>query len=669
MNLRLRLALALAVAALLPMAVMAAIQALGATRRAEEQTAGRLDRARRQAAILVERETADVRARVAQAAADLGRDRGAARALQQGPASAARALARGLAGRYRLDDVEVRDERGALLAASGPAETSALPIDALALADNGVAMVPPAALPPPRFEEEGGEVDGHGAGDGTGPGGGAGELDGGVSDAGGGIAAGAGPAASPGLVSRRTVSLGGETYLLLGCRRLGRPFLEMVAAITGGPVDLLTPRGEVALEARGAAAAERGAAAAGGARGGDEPGPAAGAVPRATADVPILPGGYAVRVSVEAADARRVRRDLAAALGGVAPLAIAGALLVGLLLAEGIARPVRALWGRAERIAAERSGPLTPSRQSDEVRGLTAAFDRMIEALTESETRLVAAERVAAWQEAARRVAHEVRNALSPIRLAVENLRRTRDRTPDRLAPAIEVETGVILEEVDSLRRLVEEFSLFARMPAPRCALCDLRAAVAKALGLLAPRLEGLGVEVAIDDEGAPHVVRADDDMVGRALKNVLSNALDAMESAPERRLSILLRRVPGAAAEFEEIVVRDTGAGFSADALRRVFEPYFTTRAGSGGTGLGMAIVYRIAAEHGGAVSVSSGGAGSATTGGAAHGATVTLRLPIDGPREAAGVPGDAASGPRDEEGAGHGADSRPAAPRAGAL
>src|SRR5262249_46601036 len=154
---------------------------------------------------------------------------------------------------------------------------------------------------------------------------------------------------------------------------------------------------------------------------------------------------------------------------------------------------------------------------------------------------------------------------------------------------AFEVETATILEEVHTLSRLVDEFSLFARLPSPRPEPCDLRLVLTQALHLFAPRIQALGVRVSVGDVEAPRAVRADPEQMGRALKNVIANALDAMETVPDRSLAITLRRVEGARGalgEFAEISVRDSGAGFEPDALRRVFEPYFTTRAERGGAG-----------------------------------------------------------------------------------
>jgi signal transduction histidine kinase len=127
-------------------------------------------------------------------------------------------------------------------------------------------------------------------------------------------------------------------------------------------------------------------------------------------------------------------------------------------------------------------------------------------------------------------------------------------------------------------------------------------------------------VTVTIDATSAPPTVRADGEQLGRVLKNVVANALDAMDDAADRTLAVSVR------GDGDRIVftVRDTGRGFDPETLRRVFEPYFTTRGGHGGTGLGMAIGRRIAIEHGGALTAS---------GAPGQGATITLTLPVAGP------------------------------------
>ncbi len=396
-----------------------------------------------------------------------------------------------------------------------------------------------------------------------------------------------GAADSATLVERRRVATESETLTLVATRILSRSFVADVAVITGRDAHLHAPGAATCPEPR---------------------------VEVAVAE------GTSLCVSVQPADAKQVRYDLLKSFAGVAPVAFLVALVVGLVIASRIARPIRELADRAESISAQHTRPITLLEETDETRRMTLAFDQMLEALQASERRRLAAERVAAWEEIAKRLAHEIKNPLSPIQLAVENLRRTRERAPGAFDEAFLVETRTILEEVDALRALVDEFAQFARLPRPCVAPCDPRAIVEQALALYSGRVQALGVTVTIDDKSAPASIRADAEQISRVLKNVIANALDAMEGSAERKLS-LAARVVGKQALF---TVTDTGRGFDAETLRRVFEPYFTTRADGGGTGLGMAIAKRIAVEHGGTLTASG------TPG---RGATFTLSIPFAEP------------------------------------
>lgn len=399
-------------------------------------------------------------------------------------------------------------------------------------------------------------------------------------------------------VGRRRVEARGETLWVAGGRRVGSDLLGAIADVTGERAALLAPDGRPTLAA----------------------GSTPDAAERIEAAVPV-DAGWSVVVRAAGGDLEKVRRDLLAAAAGVAPFALAAALILALVLGESFSRRVRALAARADAIAEERGGePLSYPSEGDEVRRLSRSFDRMLDALDASERRRLGAERIAAWQEVARRVAHEVRNALSPIRLAVENLRRTREKSPGALATALDEETRTILEEVDSLRRLVDTFSEFARLPDATRAPCDLADVARRAVAFVAPRAETLEVTLDSELDGVRLPAVADADQIGRVLKNVLGNALDSLEAktSGELRVAIGARASEGHA----EIVISDTGIGISPEDLARVFEPYFTTRLERGGTGLGMAIARRIVEQHGGEI-LAEGAPGK--------GATFTLRLPID--------------------------------------
>lgn len=392
------------------------------------------------------------------------------------------------------------------------------------------------------------------------------------------------------LTERRSVRAENEALTMVATKVLGPAFTADVAAIAGGEARLN--------------------------RGG-----------RPTCRAPFaqipVDDGAVLCVEVQAAEVSAFRYDLLRSFAGVAPVAFLAALAVGLVLAARISRPVRELAERAESISAERSRPITLLPEKDETRRMTVAFDQMLDALQASERQRLSAERVAAWEEIAKRLAHEIKNPLSPIQLAVENLERTRRIAPAAFDAAFEVETRTIKEEVASLRRLVNEFAQFARLPRPRLAASDPRAIVDSALALYAARIEAMRVAVTIDAFAAPATIRADAEQLGRVLKNVIANALDAMEEAPERRLAVTVL----AQGESVSFTVRDTGRGFDSESLRRVFEPYFTTRADRGGTGLGMAIARRIAVEHGGTVHADRA---------PERGAIVTLTVPTTGPPSA---------------------------------
>jgi nitrogen fixation/metabolism regulation signal transduction histidine kinase len=398
----------------------------------------------------------------------------------------------------------------------------------------------------------------------------------------------AGPAAgTAALVERRRVPADSETLTLVATRALGASFVSLVSKIAGGNARLGSP----------------------------------GAATCVAPYVEVRVGDdAALCVSVRPADARDVRHDLLKSFAGVAPVAFLAALAVGFVLAGRIARPVRDLAERAESIAAQRRHPITLLPEREETRRMTLAFDQMLDALESSERRRLSAERIAAWEEIAKRLAHEIKNPLSPIQLAVENLERTKRLSPDTFDEAFVVETRTILEEVGSLRALVDEFAQFARLPRPRVAPCDPRAIAESALALFSARIDTMRVAARIDAAEAPATIHGDAEQLGRVLKNVIANALDAMENAAERTLAVTVRR-EGDRVSF---AVSDTGRGFDQETLRRVFEPYFTTRSDRGGTGLGMAIARRIAVEHGGALTAA---------GAPGRGATITLTVPVEGP------------------------------------
>jgi signal transduction histidine kinase len=297
------------------------------------------------------------------------------------------------------------------------------------------------------------------------------------------------------------------------------------------------------------------------------------------------------------------RQGLLTALATVALVAAGLAAIGGIWLGRRISLPVRELTDVTTRMAAGELDLALPVRSGDEVGRLTTAFNRMAEAVRNGRRDLARSERLAAWRDAARRMAHEVKNPLAPIRMSVENMRRARGVSRDTFEAHFEEECGTILEEVDALRRLVDEFSRFSRLPAPDRSATDPAALVGHAVGLYAASLEGVTLDCRIA-EGLPEV-NLDPGLMGQVLKNLLANALDAV---PERggRIEVRCRTAEG------DILfsVGDNGPGIPEAVRERLFEPQVTTKAG--GSGLGLAISRQIVEQHGGRIDMETGPEGT---------------------------------------------------------
>jgi len=212
-------------------------------------------------------------------------------------------------------------------------------------------------------------------------------------------------------------------------------------------------------------------------------------------------------------------------------------------------------------------------------------------------TPLIRAQKVAAWREVARRLAHEIKNPLTPIQLCAERLGRHFQSSPPPTRQLVEECTKTIVGEVESLKSLVDEFSQFARMPAPRRIPTHLPQLVADTLALYV----GLFREVKIETVSPPAMpmVRLDPEQVRRVLINLVDNAIEAMD----RRGHVVIEIQHAAADRVVRLVVADNGPGIPEGDRERLFMPYYSTK--RRGSGLGLAIVRRIVAEHGGSIEV----------------------------------------------------------------
>jgi signal transduction histidine kinase len=289
------------------------------------------------------------------------------------------------------------------------------------------------------------------------------------------------------------------------------------------------------------------------------------------------------------------------------------ALVFAIFLARRVGGPVAALADEARKVATEQARPIKV-RGTGEIADLAQAFNTMLEDLAATRRRLAATSRVAAWREVARRVAHEVKNPLAPIRAAVETLRRLRAREDPAFDDYFDEATRTVLDEVHRISNIVTEFTRFARLPPPRPVDLDLEEVAKHVVGLHKASASRLGYVV----RRKPQKVRADKDQIVQVLTNLVQNGLDAVKERPDGEVSIA---IDFDGVGYAAITVADNGPGIAPEMQARLFEPYATTK--SAGTGLGLAIAQRIAIEHNGELSLLKG----------PRGAAFRLILPLEGP------------------------------------
>ncbi|NOK21809.1 ATP-binding protein [Corallococcus carmarthensis] len=311
----------------------------------------------------------------------------------------------------------------------------------------------------------------------------------------------------------------------------------------------------------------------------------------------VLPLGNAasVRLTFSRAAAREAEEGVMRAFLLLAGLGLGFAALLGMLVSRWMTRPVEALTSGARRVAEGALDVQVTARATGEVGELVRTFNHMTSELKNTTERLMATERIAAWQEVARRLAHEIKNPLTPIRMSLETLLAAHEARHPSFPTLFKESAGVILEEVERLRRIVDEFSRFARLPKPQLAPVDMGELAQSVLSLYAAPPEGIRLEPALQ---TGVVARADRDQLTQVLVNLVKNAEEAMTG----KGGALRVRVKGTDADAI-VEVEDEGPGIPPEHRARIFEPYFTTK--DGGTGLGLAIASRILQEHGGRLEV----------------------------------------------------------------
>ena len=341
-----------------------------------------------------------------------------------------------------------------------------------------------------------------------------------------------------------------------------------------------------------------------------------GSVPYMVAGAPVRAGGEDAILTVPLANQQReIEREIDELDRGVhlgALFFILVGAAIGLSMAERIADPVRRLTRATRRIARGDFDERIAVRSADELRRLVDAFNSMAAELKAQRDQLERTHRLEAWAEMARQVAHEIKNPLTPIQLSAEHLRRVHADRGEPLGPVLDSCVTAILGQVRLLRQISSEFSSFAASPTARLAAVDLPELVNE---VVEPYRTGLAGRIDIHNHAASPLPRVfvDRTLIARALSNIVENALHAM---PGKGSLTLTAEVDAQAVLLR---IRDTGVGMDDDALARVFEPYFSTKAT--GTGLGLPIARRNVELSGGEIQVESE---------KGRGTLVTLRLPI---------------------------------------
>jgi two-component system nitrogen regulation sensor histidine kinase NtrY len=281
-------------------------------------------------------------------------------------------------------------------------------------------------------------------------------------------------------------------------------------------------------------------------------------------------------------------------------------LLLGLLLswwgAARVTRPVQKLVAAAREVSQGNWNTRVDVRGSDEIGELAKSFNQMTTQLVEQRERLVQVERVAAWRELARRLAHELKNPLFPLQTTVENLQRAREQNSGQFDEVFRESTGIMLGEIENLKAIVNRFSDFAKMPQPELAPVNLNEVVRNAVKLFEAQFGAVGrppITPELHLEENIPIIQADATLLHRAIENLILNAMDAMPAGGV--LMLRTQTIEGGVS----LEVSDTGTGLTPEESERIFTPYYTSK--QHGSGLGLAIVQAIVADHGGRISVES--------------------------------------------------------------
>jgi signal transduction histidine kinase len=430
----------------------------------------------------------------------------------------------------------------------------------------------------------------------------------------------------------RTLPVGEKNFYIIGGRRLDQNFLASLVLPTGmrtllyenlapefAPAQLTDPGGTVQNPERYAALVEESL---------KQPQKQTVATINWTSDAASAETIHAIPLTGRSGEvlgillvgsSRREQVLLTRRIETIAASTAAAALLIALLLtlwfSARITRPVEEMAAVAREVTAGRWDARLDVRSYDEVGQLGTALNDMTRTLSVQKERLLQTERVAAWRELARRLAHELRNPLFPLQITVENLQRARQLDHEQFMEVFSESTATLKTELAHLNSIVGRFSDFSKMPTPKFQRVNVNESLRDTLRLFDARFNEVGKPAITRDlflrDSLPEI-DADPELLHRALQNLVLNALDAMPAGGT--LTLRTSELEGKVA----IEIADTGVGMSAEASSRMFTPYYTTK--PQGTGLGLAIVQSVVSDHHGTIT---------TTSEEGRGSTIRIELP----------------------------------------
>ena len=328
--------------------------------------------------------------------------------------------------------------------------------------------------------------------------------------------------------------------------------------------------------------------------------------------------GQVMAVLVVAASRRQMveaQQHIRAIAYGVAATGILFAIGCSVWIAGRVSRPIEELARAAEEVAQGNWDTRVEVHGRDEIATLARSFNHMTSELTGQREKLIQSERVAAWRELARRLAHELKNPLFPLQLTVENLVHARGLPEEEFDEIFCESTRTLGMEIANLKTIISRFSDFSKMPKPHLERINAADAITRVALLYFPWKGTAAKDCDVASSGeqkidccivldsGPSPVDADPELLHRALSNLVLNAMDAMPDGGKLTLSAK------SIADHVEIRVADTGEGLTPEECERLFTPYYTTK--QHGTGLGLAIVQSVIADHAGTIVVESQPAG----------------------------------------------------------